>query len=148
MYGPPAISYSVDRSRWHAAALLGLCALALCGTVYATAAQAANPYVLTLWPVWLLATAFAALAWWRSPQGLLQWDGEQWFWGAESCQAHLQWDFQTCLVVRLARDGRRTQWLVLEQGDGRQWRALRRALANAHKEFTGGKPDSGLEALP
>jgi len=86
--------------------------------------------------LWSVTAALAALAWLRSPRGVLEWDGAQWWWTpagtalSVACQkpptVHL--DLQRFLLVSVFPEGRRT-WLALEKRQAPQrWSAFRRAV--------------------
>lgn len=134
MHKPPTVGYPVRRSHFHALALLAIG----CG--------AASVQAWWLWQVdapdwrhWLgllatLSTATAAfLGWWRTPVGLLRWDGQCWQWTEKwtsvsgSVTPHL--DLQDVLLLRFTATGGATRWFWLERGTDRDnWRALRRAV--------------------
>ena len=157
MHGPPATSHTVVRSNGHGRLLLGIALAMLLASSYFTLTQDLALPTLLLWLGVLTAAAWAWRAWVRSPMGLLQWDGERWFWTeggtTDACAVHIQCDLQALVLIRLTREGRPARWLFLESADAAgnrrlQWRALRRALVAAPKGFTGPTPSAGLEPLP
>jgi len=72
--------------------------------------------------------------WWRSPVGVLQWDGQQWHWGNGAVFALLEppvvcLDLQRYVLLRAQVSGVRMVWLHLEQSSFPQrWLDLRRAV--------------------
>ena len=138
MHAAPSVNYPVGRSAFAlalAAVLIGLGALA----AVAWTLQAAEAG-------WRQALAFAAVAgcgsaalaaWWRSPAGMLRWDGAGWGWldggeeGGEPRPGHpeIALDLQNRLLLRWKPEEGRVRWLWLEQaGSPAHWDALRRAV--------------------
>ena len=157
MQGPSAISHAVGRSRGYGCFLLGIWLAALAAVCYAAWTQPLAPSLPWQCLGLLASGTWAWLAWWRSPTGLLQWDGEHWFWtesgATQMCGVHLQWDFQRLAWVRLQPQTQRTVWLCIAPARGASgahasWQALRRALVHARAEFTKPTPGLGLEGLP
>ncbi|MEO7390876.1 MAG: hypothetical protein ABIU58_01800 [Ramlibacter sp.] len=133
MHSAPAVTYPVGRSRAAGWLLLALWLLALVSTL--------------LWwnqlqtPGWRISSAFVVLgasgalasaAWWRTPEGMLSWDGSAWGWSvwqsgaAGSLQVSL--DLQDWLLVRW-QAGAASQWLVAERtSDAVRWDDFRRAV--------------------
>lgn len=139
MHRPPAVSFQAGRSRWHAAVLLGVGAVAL----MTLPLLALGPHSQS--PAWALGGqallvvftgAAAARAWWRSPVGTLRWDGEHWVWVATEelpvSRLHMVADFQRVVMVslRLADGSQRWLWLERAHASAQVWSALRRALVH------------------
>ncbi len=140
MHRPPAFSFPVGRSRWHATVLAACMSLALLSLFpLAWAADTEFP----AWAVWgqallvLLAGIGAAVVWRRSPVGRLRWDGEHWLWVVSQDHAvsglRMVFDFQWLVLVSLQRAGQPLLWLWLEpvHGTPHNWLALRRALVHS-----------------
>lgn len=142
MHRPPAVSFQVGRSRWHARILSAgvlLAAVSLCALVWSAAAE------FPAWAVWgqafliLLTAASAAWSWHRSPVGTLRWDGEHWLWGMSQAASpvsglRMVFDFQRLVLVALRRTGPYPLFLWLEPRGGtppQTWLALRRALVHS-----------------
>ncbi len=140
MHRPPAVSFQVGRSRWHAAALLGSGLLALLTLPMMALNTRPEFPVGALWGqtvLVVLCCAAAAMAWHRSPAGSLRWDGDQWHWVANQDSTvsglHVVFDFQRCMLVslRLADHRRLYVWLDRSPVHPQAWLALRRALVHA-----------------
>lgn len=150
-HGPPAASAWVTRSRWHAGLVVFLSALGLGLTIALARLQLVG---VPLGALWLLCSAYAVWAWWHMPSGLLQWDGNQWFWQAagtasRTCTVVVVADAQRCMLVRLQGSDPTPCWLWLQRpASTLQWTALRRALAQAGEEFTAASRKSDLEGHP
>lgn len=142
MHRPPAVSFQVGRSRWHARLLSAgvlLAVISLCALAWSSAAE------FPAWAVWvqalliLLTTASAVWAWHRSPVGTLRWDGEHWLWGTSQeappvSGLRIVFDFQRLVLVSLQCTGTYPQLLWLEPVRGappHAWLALRRALVHS-----------------
>lgn len=140
MHRPPAVSFPVGRSRWHATVLFA-CVLLAWLSLFSLART-----VGTEFPAWALAAQVllilltglgAAMAWRRSPVGTLRWDGEQWLWVASQdhpvAGLRMVFDFQRLVLVSVRRVGQSRLWLWLEPGNGTPhgWLALRRALVHS-----------------
>ena len=133
MHGAPSVAYPVGRSAFAGWLLAGLL---LAGLATSLAWCLATP------PGWRQAASFAALlacgafalaAWWRSPSGMLHWDGAGWSWDeglrVEAGRPELALDLQGRLLLRWRPDAGRGRWLWLEQAsDASHWAALRRAV--------------------
>src|SRR3954466_15201289 len=80
MHGPPSVTYPVGRSTFagRLGALLVLAGLAACAawTWQASPGWRQLAALATL----LAAAGFAFHGWWRSPTGVLRWDGLAWTW--------------------------------------------------------------------
>ena len=133
MHSAPSVSYPVGRSRFAAglslaAWLLGVAAVALWSAqVRAPAWQLVASLLLVL-----VAGACAAWHWWRSPLGLLNWDGENWNWlaaGQERAGSiEVSLDLQHWLLLRWT-GGSPSRWLWLERARCcERWEELRRAV--------------------
>ena len=135
MHRPPAVSYSVVRSRWHARTLAVLWLLgavliqwALWRYDYSTIA------IITMECACLVAGLWAVWAWRTAPQGLLRWDGDYWHWSgfaeAPARQVSTHFDFQAVVLVSVLGPGRARVWLWLDSASvtPARWLALRRAL--------------------
>jgi hypothetical protein len=73
----------------------------------------------------------------RPVQGLLSWDGEQWYWTTQQVQAVTELacvlDLQRVMLLRLRCGQASVQWLWLESAAmGGSWQALRRAVVAGH----------------
>jgi len=136
---PPAVRFPVARSGLLGAALAAVVATAAVVIVawWLSGAPAGGlaPIVIGL-GLWSSTAALAAVTWVRSPRGVIEWDGAQWWWAVAgtalpvACQAppavHL--DFQGFLLVSARPAGRRL-WLALERRQApQQWPAFRRAV--------------------
>ncbi|MDR7306418.1 hypothetical protein [Rhodoferax saidenbachensis] len=151
MYRPPAVSYSVVRSRWHARTLGVLWAL---GAVLVQATLWRYDYSMTAMVAMefscLAAGLWAVWAWRTAPQGLLRWDGDCWHWSGYAempvRQVTVHFDFQAVVLVSVQGLGRVRVWLWLDSASvtHARWLALRRALV------AGGMPppQAGPLALP
>ena len=136
---PPAVRFPVERS---ARAGLALAALIVAGAMVLTgwgmAGAPTHPWAQPLgWALWAVTAGLAAMAWWRSPRGTLQWDGAQW-WLLPAGQAlplaartapEVHLDLQRFVLVCLPLCDAPRVWLCLERNASAQlWPALRRAL--------------------
>lgn len=138
MHRPPALSFQVGRSRWHARALslaMLISVVALCGV--ATAPFPAWVVGLQALLVFLVGIS-AARAWQRSALGILRWDGEHWLWGALQdgpvSGLRIVFDFQRLLLVSLRFNNGHSLFLWLEparETPPQVWLALRRALVHS-----------------
>ena len=138
MHRPPAVSFQVGHSRWHAFVLFAgvlVTTMGLC--TFAWSAVAEFPW----WAVWvqallvLLTAMSAAWAWRCSPIGTLRWDGEHWLWIARQEMSvprlRIVCDFQRLVLISLSCKGLRPIFLWLEPAQDtppQSWVALRRAL--------------------
>ncbi len=154
MHRPPAVSFKVGRSRWHALVLsAGVLVTTMSLSVFAWTAAAEFPR----WAVWvqallvLLTGIGAAWAWRRSPIGTLRWDGEQWFWMTRLEMSvsglSIVCDFQRWMLVSMRCAGIRPFFLWLEPTHAtsvQSWVALRRALVHS-SSFAALPPDDSVE---
>ena len=136
MHAAPPVTYPVARSP-RAALLVLLASGAGLAALAAWLVQSDSPG----WrqglagAVWLVATAWATIAWALSPRGSIAWSGTDWCWtpaGAPRGRAGelaLALDFQSFFLARWEPPGGGGVWLWLErQGDPARWNALRRAV--------------------
>lgn len=135
MHRAPAVSFSVGRSRWHLGCIVASSVLALAvslGFVWNQSTLDWRSFVVL--GLTLASSAAALHAWWRSPVGLLRWEGCNWHWseftGAQECHLSLLLDFQRAMLVVLRRDGQRDVWLWLQSrhDTATQWLPLRRSI--------------------
>ena len=152
MHGPPAVAYRFTRSPQPA----NLLVLVGCLTVFILGLLWAHTSVRVWIPLALLALTVNAVAWrqwWRSPEGVLLWDGDQWHWSAWllSPVCSIQWVFvfQTWGLVKIGNDKRQSAWLWLHEGSNNHERslALRRALL-ATRGLVNGLNQSNEAAAP
>lgn len=154
MHAAPSVSYPVGRSAF-ALRLIVLLALAglLAALAWALQAQAAG---------WRHALAFGAVAacstiaiasWWRSPPGVLRWDGTEWQWqeGAAAWpgQVELSFDLQSRLLLHWRGEAGGARWLWAEQtSDVSHWDALRRAVYSRASAPIPAFPPKGTKPPP
>jgi len=134
MHRAPAVSFPVLRSRWHLRALGAFLALSAAASAAFVGSDASARWALVLLAM-VVAAMLAAVQWMRAPQGVLRWDGGQWFWETashtEPCTVRLTLDFQKAIVVQLRCGPGASQIRWLEAGASPQrWQALRRALVS------------------
>lgn len=137
MHRAPALSFSVRRSRWHLRLIASLILLAVVfagAFLYDQFPPDVRTFVLA--GATLATGVLAFLAWQRSPQGVLRWDGRAWYWSGfsdtKACQLSLLMDFQNLVLVSLTTDANRTAWLWLEAQPGDSlWIGLRRAIVSS-----------------
>jgi hypothetical protein len=143
MFGPPSVSFKVDRSWWQTAV----------GTIFGgfgavtTLGMALSPHHFSLWAVASAGFAWTASVWmfyraWRdAPVGTLQWDGAHWHWADgvdySVTTINVAMDLQRWVLIRLERASASPVWLWLEQGteESGNWIALRRALVYATRRI-------------
>jgi hypothetical protein len=100
-----------------------------------TQAWGAASAVLLL--VFLLAVGLAYTRLRRPVTGLLNWDGEQWYWTTQQVQAVSELacvlDLQRVLLLRVRCGSANPEWLWLESAAmGGSWLAMRRAVVAGH----------------
>ena len=134
MHSAPAVSYPVGRSRFQGWLVSGLgFGASVTGGYWLQQVDAIG------WRQWLFAGVLlgacgaAALAWRRSAQGILHWDGQAWHWtGADASipvQLTVHLDGQFVLLLSVRPDTGRCRWLWPERRvDEVHWNALRRAV--------------------
>ena len=135
----PLVCLPFGRSSSHAGVLLGLGFFSLSLLVMLGLNQADALYLALLALLFCCIFILAARAWWRTPVGTLEWDGNAWRWSAwpqdETC--HIQWTVALpgFSVLRLSAGAGDVQWLLTGSALERQaqWTAFRRALV-AHVE--------------
>ena len=134
MHSAPAVSYPVGRSRFQGLLVLALgLGASVMGAYWLRQVDAVG------WRQWLFAGVLlgvcgaAALAWRRSAQGILRWDGQAWHWTRTEASTpglltvHL--DGQFVLLLSLRHDSGKRLWLWPERRlDATHWNALRRAV--------------------
>ncbi len=134
MHSAPAVSYPVGRSRLHGWLVLGLgLGASLTGAWWLRQIDAVGWRHLLFVGVLLGTCSAAAVAWGRSAQGILRWDGQAWHWTADvaltpgTLTVHL--DGQFFLLLSLRSDIGKRLWLWPERRlDVTRWTALRRAV--------------------
>jgi len=123
----------VGRSRFEGLLLLAAWAAgALAVAEWTWQVEPSTGPLATAWLVTLLAGAFAAIRWFRTPAGVLAWDGQQWSWTVSErlLQTHPQVlaDLQHALLLRLGGH-RGAAWLWLDRKSApAHWHDLRRAV--------------------
>jgi toxin CptA len=134
MHSAPSVNYPVGRSAFagRAGAVLVLAGLAACGAWSWQADPGWRQFAG--FAAVLACGAFAVHAWWRSPLGVLRWDGLAWTWEegggqAGAGQPELALDLQGRLLLHWRPHQGRSRWLWLERAsDASHWDALRRAV--------------------
>jgi hypothetical protein len=155
MHRAPAVTYLVGRSVCHGW-LLGLTIVVgmVAGLLWRFQAEPELGWQLLYATVLSLCSLSAFGVWWRSPCGILHWDGQVWkfntqnksFSGVVTVHLDLQW----CLLLRMRVPGDSGRWFWLEYGkDALNWHALRRAVFCAsvvnETAVVEGVRESGLE---
>lgn len=147
MHAPPSVSYPVGRSAFAGRA---------CGALVAAALAACIAWSLHAPLGWRQLAGFAAVfacaalalrGWWRSPTGVLRWDGLEWTWeeggGVEAGRPAVALDLQSRLLLHWRAHDGRARWLWPERAsDQSHWDALRRAIYSSASTHVpaGGKP--------
>jgi toxin CptA len=133
MHRPPAVTHSVDRSRWHLRLVLSILVLGalVCALLFDTLPGPMERLLCLLVPG--VAMCIALSDWLRAAKGLLQWDGLQWLWSGFGDRPvrslTLILDFQRVMLVKVRAEDGGSAWLWLETADmNRHWLALRRAI--------------------
>ena len=135
----PPVCLPFGRSSSHAGVLLGLGLINLSLLVMLGLHEVDARYLALLALLFCGICILAARAWWQTPSGTLEWDGNAWRWSAwpqdETCQ--IQWTVALpgFSVLRLSAGAGDVQWLLTGPALERQaqWTAFRRALV-AHVE--------------
>lgn len=138
MHQPPAVSHLVLRSRWHLRVIATLSALGLVTALGFFLSQSGSWAAVLLVLVSLFTPIPALLAWRKAPTGLLQWDGQYWYWAgfgeAQACQLSPVFDLQSVMLVCVRDEGGAKVWLWLEAvASGGKWMALRRAVFGSQR---------------
>jgi hypothetical protein len=140
MHSAPAVNYPVGRSRFQGQLIGVLVALGCLTGVWWWSGVSMSGWRQALFFVTLLLAALvAARAWWRSPTGVLVWDGEAWCFngvpGAISGKLQLHLDMQFFMLLCLEKDtarGAGRLWLWLDRRAAPTlWLALRRAVVSS-----------------
>jgi hypothetical protein len=146
MHLPPPAQIIVGRSTTQLLFLVGWavaygCVLfALSGTLPALALEALALISLVL-------CSNAAWRWWKTPVGVLAWNGRGWTWqqAQEKRGCELSWgaDLQSLVLISTQIDAQPRQWLWVERGakNAASWRAFRRALVAGSHAVDGGDDD-------
>lgn len=134
MHSAPSVSFPVGRSHFHGRLTLLLVLLggAVCA-YWGYAMESAGGRVVLALGIWLLTSAAALFGWYRTPAGVLRWDGQNWSFesarGVMPGQVLQRLDLQTSVLLEFRAETARAQWLWLEKGaETQRWEALRRAL--------------------
>ena len=158
MHSAPSVPYPVGRSAfwglvlgtiWCSGALLVGAWCYVCDSVSAR-------HWLTL-AMLVLCGVLALAGWWKSPAGILSWDGQQWCWSAgqgaqeaaRSGTLVVALDLQRRMLLRLQPERGAPLWLCAEQALApARWQALRRAVYSRASTVgltrPGPAPDSSL----
>jgi len=134
MDNAPAVSYPVGRSRFQGWLLLAvLLAGASSLVVWTMQSDQSSGRHLAAVGLWLATASVAVRAWFRSPVGLLTWDGKTWNWiiNDQTRQVTLSTilDSQSALLLHLRTPGAPPLWLWPERHTApTRWLALRRAV--------------------
>jgi len=134
MHAAPSVSYPVGRSAFAGRLLALLCVLALAAAAAWTVEAAVFGWRQALaWAAALFCGGLALRGWWRSPAGVLHWDGLAWQWqdarGAAAGSVEPALDLQSRLLLRWRGDPGGVRWLWIErESDVSHWDALRRAV--------------------
>ena len=133
MHSAPSVNYPVGRSAFAGgvAILLVAAGAAACGA-WAWQAGAGGRQLLAF-ALLLACAGFAFATWWRSPVGVLRWDGLGWSWEEGGPPApgrpELALDLQGRLLLHWRPHAGRSRWLWVERAsDTSHWDALRRAV--------------------
>lgn len=142
MHRPPAVTHSVDRSRWHIGLVASLAVVGVVACAGLTTTLPSSAERLASGLATLCAITLAFWNWKNTALSRLQWDGQYWRWsGFGDLAVHeirLILDFQHALLVRVyCEDGKNT-WLWLETRSGdRHWLSLRRAILASRRRAAG-----------
>jgi len=147
MHSAPSVTYPVGRSLFAGVLLLQVWSLAAAAIGLWWAHAGSPGWRLPVAALALVAVgAWAAWNWWRSPAGVLAWDGESWSWSAngriKEGAPQVGLDLQRWLLVRWS-GGASTGWVWLERGRlVERWDDLRRAV------YSRARPDALQQAEP
>ena len=134
MHSAPSVSYPVGRSAFAGRLLAGFGALGIAAAAAWTVQSSSFGWRPALgWACALACAGFALGAWWRSPFGVLHWDGAAWQWqdGAGMAPGGLECalDLQSRMLLRWQGEGGAPRWLWVERKAApSHWEALRRAV--------------------
>jgi hypothetical protein len=137
MHQPPAVSFTVTRSKRHFVFLLAIWLLAAFSLLAVLLTVALTLLTKVVVIVCLACSGLWAMSEWKCVgQSSLFWDGTRWHWsGFESApveQLAIVFDFQKVVLVRIYASGYGVRWLWLDAPvRNRQWAAMRRALVGA-----------------
>jgi hypothetical protein len=139
MFNPPAVRWSVGRSRLHRRVVFAIAWVLLCLDLVCTSIPVQWQYAGPMWAVSAIALLAASYGLHKAPSGILCWTGSRWRWSAfpQNAPACVECvlEFPQWVLVRVSLEGRSATWLWLESGaDAPQWSALRRALAFTHSD--------------
>ncbi len=133
MHSAPSVSYPVGRSRFLGSLLLVVCLLG-CGVTLLWWVQVhpSLPRLVAVSGVFLVATVLAGRSWWRTPSGVLVWDGEHWSGPGtrqpSEAQPDAAIDVQRGLLLHW-REANPSRWIWLDRAsDPQRWDNLRRAV--------------------
>ena len=153
MHAAPSVSYPVGRSAFAGGLCAGLAALGVAAVAtWSWQVQALG------WRQWfalalvIVSAGIGAAGWWRSPRGMLRWDGGGWLWEqgaqAQAGQPELALDLQARLLLRWQGTSGRARWFWLEQASApADWDALRRAVYSRANAPIPTFPQRGKESL-
>lgn len=150
MHSAPTVSYPLGRSHFQGwlGGLTSVAGIAI-GVLWYCQADLIGWRQLLFFLTLLLTSGFAAVAWRRSPEGCLRWDGTAWGWTAgstaESGVLSVHLDLQFCLVLSLRTDTGARIWFWPERRvDLAHWNDLRRAVFV--RSGTGNAQDASIDA--
>jgi toxin CptA len=134
MHSAPSVSYPVGRSAFAGRLLAGLAALGLAAAAAWTVQSSSFGWRAALaWVLALACAGFALRAWWRSPVGVLHWDGNAWHWqddaGLAPGRLECALDLQARMLLRWQGETGAVRWPWVERKAApSHWDALRRAV--------------------
>jgi len=135
----PPVRLHFSRASTHAGVLLGLGSSNLSVLLMLGLYEAEALYLSGLALLFCCISFLAVRAWWQTPSGSLEWDGNAWRWSMwpqdETCQVQWTVALPGLSVLRLVAGAGDVQWLLTGPALERQaqWTAFRRALV-AHVE--------------
>ncbi len=134
MHTAPAVDYPVGRSRFQTLALLSVwsCVTAAYVLWFAQSASVGWQHAFGLC-VAAFTALFAIRAWRATPVGVLEWDGQSWWWEASGRRSSGSvapcLDFQRVLLLSFDAASGPRQWLWLDRSTAQaRWIALRCAV--------------------
>ena len=133
MHMPPAVSYEVVRSRWHFFIVCFVGSLAALVVAAYGIQQPESARLAALVGISSMCLFFALVGWFKSPVGVLRWDGATWVWSGFGDvpvkSLELRLDLQFAMWLELTAESGKTVWFLLEaRHDRLQWLRLRRAV--------------------